>query len=127
MSSRFVYCILAGGSDDSNMLPLGVKKNLLCGIKDIVLVLGDTDAVRMMLPEQDAKWVRFLKLSAEKDWSLAIRYSHPLKEADGPALYDIELVRVSRGTDTADVHPLKGTLVRSVKTEEVQSIGDLFG
>ncbi len=127
MSARFVHCVLAGGSDESNQLPQGVKKNLLCGIKDIILVHGDVEIIKSKLPEQDIKWIRFMALSQEKKKFLGIRYSHPFKDEGGRAIYDIELVRAKRDTEIAEIKPTKGVFLKTVEAEDIESIEDLFG
>lgn len=126
MSARYVHCVLAGGYDESNQLPQGIKKNLLCGIRDIILVYGDVDLVKSQLPEQDSKWIRFMVLSQEKKKFLAIRYSNPFVEEGGPSVYDIELIRVKRDTPINEVQPTKGVLLQSVQTKSVNSIETLF-
>ena len=127
MTSRFVTSLFAGGCPSSNvLLPVGQKKNLLCGIKDIAIVQGDIDKVKAKLDEAQARWIRFMVLSLEHQFWLAIRYTHPFLEEDGSAVYDVELVRVKHETPINQVLPNKGTLVTTVHSDIIECFDDIF-
>ena len=130
MSSKFFESFLVAGVG-AELRPEGMKKNLLCGIKDIMIVEGDVSALRQRLTdageENSLRWTRFLALSEELKVYVAIRYSNPFKAEDALALYDVELVRSNPDVPPAQVKATKGAIVQTVEATSVNTFADIFG
>lgn len=130
MTTNFLDSFLVAGIGEE-LVPDGVKKNLLCGIKDIVLVQGSIPSLKEILinsehADSKLKWIRFMTLSNSLDLHLAIHYANPFKSDESKALYDIELVRCHRETPVQEVKPIKGVLVQTCLTNDIKSVEDIF-
>ena len=130
MTSKFFESFLAAGVGVEPK-PEGVKKNLLCGIRDLVIVQGDVEALKEKIKLEHGshnaiKWIRFMVLSEDLKVFLAIRYSNPFKADDDLAVYDIELVRSKQDENIETIKPIKGVIVDTIEADLVSSSTDLF-
>lgn len=130
MSSKFLESFLSAGVG-GELKPERVKKNLLCGVKDLVVVKGDIADLKLRLASTGddplLKWTRFLVLSEEKKMYLAIRYSNPFKADDNDfAVYDIELLRVAKTVPSNEVVPTKGEIIKTIDALSIQTYVDIF-
>lgn len=104
---------------------------MLCGIRDVALVRGDTEDLKNRLlkagHEKEMKWTRFLKVSEEMKVSFVIRYSNPF-EADQTdyALYDMELIRIPKSDSKKIVAEPKGRLMLTVDPDTILTYADIF-
>lgn len=130
MTTKFFDSFLVAGIGEE-LIPDGVKKNLLCGVRDIVLVQGEIPPLKELLqniPHADSKlkWIRFMTLSKEKDLHLVIKYANPFHAEDNIALYGFELVRGNGGDSPDKVQPTRGVLVHTTLATEISTIEDIF-
>lgn len=130
MTSKFFESFLVAGIGEE-LRPHNFKKNLLCGVKDLMLIKGNISALKESLlisPEYDSKikFIRFMVLSEELNIHLAIQYSNPYHGQDMKALFGVELVRTEAETPSEKVTPTKGNLIRTIETENIASVDDLF-
>lgn len=104
---------------------------MLCGIRDVALVQGDTEDLKDRLlkagHEKEMKWTRFLKVSEEMKVSFVIRYSNPF-EADQTdfALYDMELIRIPKTDSKKLAAEPKGSLMLTVDPDTIFTYADIF-
>lgn len=127
MTSKFVESFLVAGLGD-DLKPEGAKKNLLCGVKDVVFVRGDIGQLREAVASAaevsaKLKYVRFMTLSEEFKVHLAIQYSHPFKGEDTSALFGLELIRREPGSPAPTT---QCTIVRTIEISDIQLPADLF-
>lgn len=129
MTSRLVESIVTAGLG-CDIRVEGMKKNLLCGILDLTLLRGDPEPLKQRIAAQDGeanlKWVRFMALSTQLNVWLCIRYSHPFRNTETLAVFDIEVVRTPVDMPLSTVTPHKGQLILTVNEEIVNSIEELF-
>lgn len=133
MTSRFVESFLAAGLQPGELVPEGVKKAMLCGIKQIVILRDSGDAVVEKLTTDDPalahkmKWVRFVTISEQRKFWFAILYSHPFKNDCKKAVFDIELSRVPKNGESSSPQNAQRTFVRTKRLDDIHSFEDLFG
>lgn len=132
MTSRFFESFLAAGLADEEPEPVGIKKNLLCGIKDLIIIREDLESLKQKLGgqqigESQLKWMRFMTLSEERKVWVGIRYSHPYRSDSCEGVYDIELIRTQKGGEPQSIDPTKGRVpIRTIRAEDVNTYEDLF-
>lgn len=133
MTSRFVESFLAAGLQPGELVPEGAKKAMLCGIKLIAIVRDPGEAFLEKLRADDPalphkmKWVRFVTISEERKFWLAILYSHPFKNECKKAIFDIELSRVAKNGESTSPQNAQRTFVRTKRLDDVNTFSDLFG
>jgi hypothetical protein len=130
MTSKFIESFLVAGLGNE-LRPEGIKKNLLCGVKDIVLVRGHIEQVQTTLASEEnisakLKFMRFMTLSAEHQIHIAIQYSHPFKGEEASALFGIELIRKEGGFPANKVEATQGSIVRTIQVDQIQTPLDIF-
>lgn len=140
MSSKFVeLAFTAGVSEDTSYSSLKLtdsfKKNYLCSILDIALVVSpDPSLLRERIGRQEdqekqMRWVRSLQIGREaSNTYLFIRYSNPFSNQEPEAVYDIKVHETKKGIPVSEFQLLEGwALVPTVQDSQINSFKDLFG
>lgn|SRR3990167_1531092 len=133
MTSKFVESFLAAGLQPGELAPEGVKKAMMCGIQRVALLRAPSELIVEKLSPTDPglshkmKWVRFMTLSVEKQYWLAVFYSHPFKNDSKRAVFDVELARVPKNGDPTSPQNHQRTFVKTKTLENITCFEDLFG